>query len=147
MTGLRLSVTVAAALFAACGTDAAEPLAVAGAFWDAARAGESERVRDLASTVTATALVPGGRARFNELVLTDPRISGNGAVVHTAMTLQNADGRTLRITFPTHLVREDGAWKVAVDETMTAAVMSAHGAAMVDSTTRSDSLVARDTAR
>jgi hypothetical protein len=134
-------------LLAACGADGGDPLSVAGTFWEAARAGQSDRVRELASATTATGLLPGGRARFDDLVLTNAEIEGPAAVVRTAMTLRNADGRTLRITFPTHLVREDGAWKVAVDETMSAAVWSAHTAAMTDSTTRSDTLVARDTAR
>ena len=135
-------------LLAACGAGGDAPLEVARAFWAAAAAGESDRVRDLASASSTTGLVPGGRARFDDLVLTNPRIQGSGAVVETAMTLRHEDGRTMRVSFPTHLVREAGGWKVALDETMAAAMWSTHGAAMADSArSQGDSVVARDTAR
>lgn len=134
--------------FTACEPGEPAPLDVAQAFWDAARTGESERVRTLSSGATTTGLMPGGRARFEDLVLTRPRVRGDVAVVETAMTLEGADGRSLRVTFPTHLVREAGAWKVALDETMTAAMWAAHGSAMADSArSDGDTLLARDTAR
>lgn len=113
----------------ACGS-AGDPAETARVFWEASRAGDGERVRDLVSSATRTELTAGGYAQFADLEVGDARVAETAAVVETRLTIVGEGGDSLRISFPTHLVREGGDWKVALDETLGAAMWAVHAEGM-----------------
>lgn len=115
---------------ASCGAPAAGPAETARAFWEASRAGDDEQVRRLVSSETRTGTTAGGAAQFTGLEVGETRVAEEGAVVETHLTIQNDAGDSLRITFPTHLVREGRTWKVALDETLGAAMWAVHAEGM-----------------
>lgn len=90
---------------------------VAGRFWEAIESGDLEDARREASRISADALDAWfsdqslGEATLGETLRNDTL-----AVVETSLSV--GEGETpLQATFPTHLVREEGAWRIDVDRT------------------------------
>jgi hypothetical protein len=100
-----------------CGLLEDGPRGVATRFWEALEAGDLDGARRLASPTSADALDEWfTRQPLAEPVLGETLRNDRAAVVETALVVGRGEA-PLHARFPTHLVRQDGAWRVDVDRT------------------------------
>ncbi len=118
---------MAVALIAGCGrfnfgSKGGDPKAVAEKFWNAAKSGKADDVKDLVTKASFNGMKDkkdAGSAK-GEYTLGDAKIDGEKATIPTTMKDQ---GFTMKMQ--TVLVKEDGSWKVDVDQTMMSALAGA----------------------
>lgn len=111
----------AALLLAACGAPDGDPEAVVAAFWAAISERDLERARAHASRVSAASVDEWGEGyEIRSVSLGQTLRNQSAAVVETSLTTGDDDGDDafeLHPRFQTHLVLEDGAWRVDVTRT------------------------------
>ena len=99
-----------------CGSES-DPGDVARAYWEALAAGDLEAARGYASEATRehVAKTDDG-ASIDEVVLGEVLRGEETAIVRTSITTRR-DGQELEVPFQTHLVRDDGKWRIDADAT------------------------------
>jgi hypothetical protein len=115
----RVGLVAAAALLGtlACGAVGPGPRQVTLEFWEALRTGDVAAAEALASVPTLRNVDGLARSRGIEEVLLGEVLEGErSAIVRTSLAT-DLDGRPLHTTFDTHLVREQGRWRVDVAAT------------------------------
>ena len=93
------------------------PDRVAAEFWDAVRVGELDRARTLSSRTSDDLLGQWqGRFSIEEIELGEALRNERSAIVNTSLVTMRGEFE-LRMSFQTHLVREERQWRVDVDRT------------------------------
>jgi hypothetical protein len=107
------------------------PRDIAEHFWDANQDGDMELASAyVSSESSATVKRPDdGGMPMESYSLGAEEIDGDRATVETAMTA-NMGSQQLDVDFQTHLVREDGEWKVDLDRTTSDIMRAALGVTM-----------------
>lgn len=122
-----LVLVLAVAFLAGCskfgiGSKGTDPKAVAEKFWSAAKSGKPDDVKDLVTKASFTGMKDKkdqGPTK-GEYTLGDVKVDGDKASIPTTMKDQ---GFTMKMQ--TILVKEDGKWKVDLDQTMMSALAGA----------------------
>lgn len=119
MLRLRAVIAAASLLTAACGAGAPGPKQVAQEFWEALRAGDTAAATSLASEPTAPRVEALAGRDIDEVLLGEVLEGEASAIVRTSLTTAatEPDDWPTRLTFDTHLIREDDEWRVDVAAT------------------------------
>jgi len=127
MRRLRPILALSAWLALACGSSAPSPQQVTRDFWEAVRTGDSEAAQALATPGSARRIDGLAQGRPIEEVLLGDTLEGeDAAIVHTSLVTSVNDS-PIHTAFDTHLVREDGHWRVdvpATERALTAAIFA-----------------------
>ncbi len=114
------------ALLTGCSVPANE---IAGRFWTAVQTGDLQTAIHFRSASSADLVAETAQALVIDEVLIGETLQNNRlAIVRTSLRT-STDGDLLRISFDTHLVQEEGVWRVDLGEThaeMTGAVVAAN---------------------
>jgi len=115
------SIFLACFLIIACSSKG--PKAVADKFWDAAKDGNTGKMQKLVTKSSLANLQEqsGGGIKKGDIELGKAKLDGDKALIPTAM-----DNDGFKVNFETVAIKEDGKWKVDLNQTM----MSMMGAAM-----------------
>jgi len=104
----------------ACGAAAPSPKQVTQKFWEALRGGDAVAAATLASTRTAHRVEDLAGRDIDAVLLGEALEGDTAAIVRTSLAtapMSEPDGRPIQTTFDTHLVREEGRWRVDVTAT------------------------------
>jgi hypothetical protein len=109
-----------------------DPRAIADAFWTASKEGDVERAKTyVAEGSTAKIQNPDeSGSSVGEFTLGESAIDGDRATVETTVT--SAGTQEMELSFQTVLVRQEGAWKVDLDQTTGEMMKSLFGGSMGD---------------
>ena len=114
MRACLLAVTI---LLAACSPSGPDARETSRAFWAAVASGDLDSARALASRTSASDLDDWDReTRIRDAVLGEALTNESQAVVETSLVTERGEGE-LSLVLQTHLVREQGAWRVDVRHT------------------------------
>lgn len=122
----RLIVTVGMTAILGCAQG--DPAAVAEAFWRAGQEGDIERARSYVSASSHAKMNERSAPSIDELWIGESEIDGDRATVQTR--LSTSTDRSFTIEFNTIMVREEGDWKVELDDTSSEMMREIFGSTM-----------------